>query len=244
MQLVWVEHNRLTSPQFGLFASMFNGTLALEYVQRFITRVLMRWMGTLTRPDNRDMHVNWLAGQLIIDQVAWDSFDTKFMEWHGMLLYCSKLARIAIRLSLFACSLVPLFSVWATARGGRQETVPFFALGPLRVAGGKKSFHSLRLGHYAWRAARNRSVLLGHCAWRAARNRSDWFPAPSSGQALRPAPVMDVGGSPKLLIMPRLRTMMVGGLFTCFLVLLFSVPQFRSSAVPSVLGSQRGNAIS
>jgi hypothetical protein len=28
----------------------------------------------------------------------------------------------------------------------------------------------------------------------AARNRSDWFPAPSSGQALRPAPVMHVGG--------------------------------------------------
>jgi hypothetical protein len=120
---------------------MFNGTLALEYVQRFITRVLMRWMGTLTRPDNRDMHMNWLARQLIIDQVARDSFDTKFMEWHGMLLYCSKLARIAIRLSLFACSLVPLFSVWATARGG--------VCWPLRVAG-----------------ARNRSIL---CAWATAR---------------------------------------------------------------------------
>jgi hypothetical protein len=43
-----------------------------------------------------------------------------------------------------------------------------------------------------------------HCAWRAAglplrvaaaRNRSDWFPAPSSGQALCPAPIMIVGGS-------------------------------------------------
>jgi hypothetical protein len=26
-----------------------------------------------------------------------------------------------------------------------------------------------------------------------ARNRSDWFPAPSCGQALRPAPGMNVG---------------------------------------------------
>jgi hypothetical protein len=33
----------------------------------------------------------------------------------------------------------------------------------------------------------------------AARNRSDWFPAPSCGQALRPAPVMDVGGCPRLV---------------------------------------------
>jgi hypothetical protein len=71
---------------------------------------------------------------------------------------------------------------------------------------GKFSF-----GHCAWRrglaTARGRCVYFATARGRcilplrvaAARNRSDWFPAPSSGQALRPAPVMNLGGLPRLV---------------------------------------------
>jgi hypothetical protein len=68
---------------------------------------------------------------------------------------------------------------------------------PLRVAAARNRsvlFMPLRVA-----AARNRSVLFMPLRVAAARNRSDWFPAPSSGQALRPAPIMDVGGWPRLV---------------------------------------------
>jgi hypothetical protein len=112
----------------------------------------------------------------------------------------------------------PFCALYATVRGGRYspETVlcslchcawrALFARNrsvlfmPLRVAGviRQKPFRALyataRGGRYS-----PETVLcsLCHCAWRAlfARNRSDRFPAPSCGQALRPAPIMIVGGS-------------------------------------------------
>jgi hypothetical protein len=62
------------------------------------------------------------------------------------------------------------------------------AFGPLRVAA---AFGPLRVAAFGpLRVA----AAFGPLRVAAARNRSDWFPAPSSGQALRPAPVMIVGG--------------------------------------------------
>jgi hypothetical protein len=69
---------------------------------------------------------------------------------------------------------------------------------PLRMAG---VFVPLRVAAFVWplRVA----AFSATCAWRrflplargGGKKPSDWFPAPSSGQALRPAPVMHVGGS-------------------------------------------------
>jgi hypothetical protein len=67
---------------------------------------------------------------------------------------------------------------------------------PLRVAA---AFMPLCVAGYF---ARNRSFysfMPLRVAGYFARNRSDRFPAPSCGQALRPAPGMSVGGSLRLV---------------------------------------------
>jgi hypothetical protein len=88
-------------------------------------------------------------------------------------------------------------------------------------------------------AARNRSSLFMPLRGAAARNRSDGFPAPSCGQALRPAPIMNLCGPPSLVDHASAASDYCCGMFSFFLVLLFNVCRWLFNADWSCLGCER-----
>jgi hypothetical protein len=89
--------------------------------------------------------------------------------------------------------------------------------------------------------------LLGHYAWLFARNRSrpegTRFPAPSSGQALRPAPVMELVGAPTLDVHASAANDGRWWLVPLFSCSLFNACRWLANARWSCLGCERWTVV-